>query len=142
VLDVASAGALGTVTVDDQRSYIKIETLHDKNPTKIRTALLEVCGEQTVDCNTDFHFISFPITHFHVGCVTINNDSRPGRPKTSTHEQSVQLVEDFLAGDRRVTCKEISQGTGISLTYVFRILTNNFAEKKNVCPMGPSLLDC
>jgi hypothetical protein len=27
VLEMASAGASGTVTVDDQRSYIKIETL-------------------------------------------------------------------------------------------------------------------
>jgi len=32
---MVSAGALGTVTGEDQRSYIKIETLHGKTPTEI-----------------------------------------------------------------------------------------------------------
>ena len=35
VLDMASAGASGTVTGEDQRSYIKIETLRGKPPTEI-----------------------------------------------------------------------------------------------------------
>ena len=51
---MVSAGASGTVTVEDQRSYIKIETLRGKNPTEIHSALREVCGEQTVDCSTVF----------------------------------------------------------------------------------------
>jgi hypothetical protein len=49
---MASAGASDTMTVEDQRSYIKIETLPGKNPTEIHSALLEVCGEQTVDRST------------------------------------------------------------------------------------------
>jgi hypothetical protein len=49
---MASAGTSDTVTVEDQRSYIKIETLHGKNPTEIHSALREVCGEQTVDRST------------------------------------------------------------------------------------------
>jgi hypothetical protein len=66
----------------------------------------------------------------------------PGRPKTSTDEQSVKLVADLLAEDRQATCEEISQGAGISPTSVFCSLTKQFAEKKNLCPMGPSLLEC
>jgi hypothetical protein len=50
---MASAGASGTVTVEDQRSYIKIENLRGKNPTEIHSALREVCGEQTADRSTD-----------------------------------------------------------------------------------------
>jgi hypothetical protein len=49
---MASVGASGTVTVDDQRSCIKIETLSGKNLTEIHIALREVCSEQTVDCST------------------------------------------------------------------------------------------
>jgi hypothetical protein len=79
---MASAGASDTVTVDDQRSYIKIENLRAKNPTEIHIALCEVCGEQTVDRST----VSCWATRFHEGCVTINDDPRPGRPKTSTDE--------------------------------------------------------
>jgi hypothetical protein len=50
---MASAGASGTVTADDQRSYIKTETSRGKNPTEIHIALREVCGEQTVDRSTE-----------------------------------------------------------------------------------------
>jgi len=67
---MASAGALGTVTVEDQRLYIKIETLRSQNPTEIHSALREICGEQTLDCSTVAHWA----THFYEGSVTINYD--------------------------------------------------------------------
>ena len=86
VLDMASAGASCTVTVEDQRSYIKIETLRGKNPTEIHSALREVCGEHTVDRST----VSRWATRFLEGRVTIKDDPRPGRPKTSTDELSVK----------------------------------------------------
>jgi hypothetical protein len=38
----------GIVTVEDQRSYIKIETLRGKNPTEIHSALREVCGDYQI----------------------------------------------------------------------------------------------
>jgi len=62
--------------------YTKIETLHGKNPTEINRALREVCGEQIVDGST----VSRWATPFREGCVTINDDQRPGRLKTSTDE--------------------------------------------------------
>jgi len=66
VLDTVSPGAFGTVTVEDQRSCIKIETLHSKNPTAIQSALHEVCGEQTVDCSTISHWATrFREGHHH-----------------------------------------------------------------------------
>ena len=49
VLDKASAGTSVTVTVEDQRLYIKTETLRGKNPTEIHSPLREVCGEERVD---------------------------------------------------------------------------------------------
>jgi hypothetical protein len=76
---MASAGALSTVTVDDQRLYIKIETLRGKNRIEIHTALREVCSKQTVACST----VSCWAIRFHEGRVT---DQRPGRPKTLTDE--------------------------------------------------------
>jgi transposase len=89
---MASAGVSCTVTFEDQRSYIKIETLRGKNPTDIHSALREVCGEQTVDRST----VSRWATRFREGRVTINDDQRPARPKTSTDKRSVKLVEDFF----------------------------------------------
>jgi hypothetical protein len=75
-------------------------------------ALREVSGEQEVDLGT----LSRWTTCFPEVCVTINNDPRPGRSKTSTDERSVKLVADVLAEDRKTTCEEISQGIGISPT--------------------------
>ena len=80
VLDMASAGALGTIMVEVQRLYIKTETLRGKNPTEIHSALREVCGEQTVERSTVSHWA----TRFREGSVTINDDQKPGRPKKST----------------------------------------------------------
>ena len=51
-----SAGVSGTVIISDQRSYIKIKTLHGKNPTEIHGALREVCREFIVDYSTVSHW--------------------------------------------------------------------------------------
>ena len=102
---MASAGASGTVTVEDQRSYIKIETLRGKNPTEIHSALREVWGEQTVDHSTVSHWAN----RFCEGHVTINDYPWAGRPKTSTDERSMKLAVDCLVEDHRATCEEISQ---------------------------------
>jgi hypothetical protein len=75
---MASASASGTVTVEDQRSYIKIETLCGNSPTEIHSVLREVYGEQTADRST----VSRRAARFQERSVSINDDPRPGRPKT------------------------------------------------------------
>ena len=136
MLDMASAGASGTVMVEDQRSDIKIETLRGKTPTEIHSALREVRGEQTVNRST----VSRWATRFREGRVTINDGQRPGRPKTSTNERRVKLVADFLAQDRRATCEEISQAAEISPTSIFRILTNDLPKRKICAQWVPRCL--
>jgi len=54
VLDMASAGASGNVTVEDKRSYIKIGTLRGKNTTEIKSALSAVCGDAVWHTGTKF----------------------------------------------------------------------------------------
>ena len=61
----------GTVTISDQRSYIKIKTLRVKNPTEIHGALSEVCSEFTVDRST----VSRWANHFRGACVSIDQGS-------------------------------------------------------------------
>ena len=80
------------LSISGQRSYIKIETLRGKNPTEIHDALSEVCGAFTVDGST----VSRWSNHFLGGYVSIDNDPRPERPRTSTDESSVKLVADAL----------------------------------------------
>ena len=67
----------------------------------------EVCGEFTLNRSTVSHWAN----RFHVSCVSIDSDPRPGRPRTSTDERSVKLVADALEEDRRATCEELSRAT-------------------------------
>ena len=105
------AGISGTVTISDQRSYIKIEILRGKNPTEIHGVSSEVCGEFTVDRST----VSRCTNRFRGGCVRIDNDPRPGRPRTSTDEGTVKFVADALEEDRRATCGKFSRTTGAKI---------------------------
>ena len=84
-----------TVTISDHRSYIKIEALRSKNLIEIHGALSEVCGKFTVNHS----MVSRWDNRFRGGCVSIDNDPRPGRPRTSTDERSVKLVADVLKED-------------------------------------------
>ena len=72
-------------------SYIKIKTLRGKNSTEIHGVLSEVCDEFTVEHST----VSRWANHFRGGCVSIDNNPRPGRPRT-TDERSVKLLTDAL----------------------------------------------
>ena len=102
------AGVSSTVTISDQKSYIMIKTLPGKNLTQTHGALSEVCDEFTVDRRT----VSRWANRFRGGCMSIDNDSRTGRPRTSTNERSEKLVVDALEEDRRATCEELSRATG------------------------------
>ena len=49
-------------------------------------------GEFTVERSTISHWAN----RFRGGCVRVENDPRPGRPRTSTDERSVKLVGQML----------------------------------------------
>ena len=61
-----------------------------------------------MDCSTVSHWAN----RFRGGCVSTDNDSRPGRPRTSTDERSVELVAGALEEDRHAICEELSRATG------------------------------
>ena len=105
-----AAGVSGTVTISDERSYIQIKTLCSKNPTEIHDALSEVCGEFTVDRS----MVSRWANHFHGGCMSVDNDPRPGRIRLSTDERSLKLVADTFKEDRHASarCEEFSRPKG------------------------------
>ena len=48
VIEMASADASGTVTLEDQRSYIKIETLHGKNLIEIQSFMWNKCDRRVL----------------------------------------------------------------------------------------------
>jgi transposase len=89
----------GTVINDDWRAYIKIETLCGKTPTEIHSSLTEVCGVETVDQST----ISRWVQRFLERRLSIENDAKSGRRRTSTDDQIVERVFQIMEKDRRMT---------------------------------------
>ena len=92
VLEMYSAGTLGTVTVENQRSYMKIRTLCGRNPTEIHSTCVKIYREHSMQ-TVHHSAVLYWATHFRDGHVSINDEPRP---KTSTNEQCVRLVVDFL----------------------------------------------
>jgi len=118
---MAAVHVSGTVTNDNQCTYIKIETLRGKTPTEIHSSLMEVCGVETVDRST----ISRWAQRFHEGRLSIDNDPKSGQPRTSTDDQSVEHVLQILEVDRRMTREEIAHCAGILRASAYRILTEH-----------------
>jgi histone-lysine N-methyltransferase SETMAR len=83
------------ISRSDQQSYIKIETLRGKNPTKIHNVLNEVCGDSVVDRS----MVSRWASRFREGRVSIQDDPRSARPVTATDDTSVVIVSTLLEDD-------------------------------------------
>jgi len=99
--EMAAVRVSSTVTNDDQRAYIKIETLRGKTPTEIHSSLMEVCSVEAVDRST----ISRWAQRFQEGRLSIENDPKSGQSRTSIDDRSVERVLQILQEDRRMTCE-------------------------------------
>ena len=84
----------------------------------------EVAGKFTVERST----VSRCVNRFRDGCVSTDNDPRPGRSRTSTDERSVKLVAVAIEEDRRATREELSRATRVPAKSVFHILANDLKK--------------
>ena len=92
------------ISRSDQRSYNKIVTFRGKNPDEIHKAFHEVCGDSVVDRSTATRWAC----RFPEGRVSIEDDTRSGRPVTAKDDTSVVIVSTVLEEDRRRSCEEIA----------------------------------
>ena len=83
MLDTACAGASGTVTVEDQRSYIKIETLSGKTPTEIHS----VCVKFMVSRQ-------WTVVQFPVGLRVFVKDLSPEKITKSQEDRKHQQMNE------------------------------------------------
>ena len=61
----------------------------------------------------DRGMVSHWAERFRSGCVSIDNDPRSGRPRTSTDERTVKLVADVLKEDRCATLFRVKTSPGV-----------------------------
>ena len=67
---------------------------------------------------------------FREGRLSIENDPKSGRHRTSTDDQSVERALQILEEDRRMTCEEITHYAGISRASAYRILTERLHKRR------------
>ena len=123
----------GTMTNDDQHTYIKIETLRGKTATEIHSSLMEVCGVETVDRST----ISRWAQCFREGRLSIENNPKSGRPRMLTDDQSVECVLQILEEDHRMTCEETAHCAGILRASAYHILTERLHKHRIATRWAP-----
>ena len=128
-LEMEPSGVSGTVTIWDQRSYIKIATLRGNNVTEIYDALNEICGELTVDCST----VCCWANSFHGGCVTQDQEGQEHQQMKQVwslwllllKKIIVQNVKNFLEPWAQNLCKKMHKDQPQLLVVGLLILYDN-----------------
>jgi len=77
-------------------------------------------------------------SRFKTGRTSIDEDSRSGRPSTSTDDVHIDAVRHLILQNRRLTLRETAEDVGISFGSCQAILTENStcnASPQNLCPV-------
>lgn len=67
---------------------------------------------------------------FESGRETLNDDERPGRPKTGLSEENIEKMREFIKNNKKSSVKLIEMELGIPQTTAHRILTEVFGFRK------------
>lgn len=102
----------------EQRAVIKFLCTEGAKAANIETRLRLVYGDNTLSKRAVYVWVA----HFKEGRITIFDEPRSGRPKTSTDEASVQIIQNLLKVDRRVTVADAASTTGLSVGSVYSII--------------------
>ena len=109
----------------DIRVVIKYSMLLDKPPMEIHADLVRALSDNAPSVQTVRKWVAA----FQQGREDVEDEERSGRPPTACSEENVELFRAVIAEDRRLTCEELSEMTGLSPASAFRILTNKLNKK-------------
>ena len=78
-------------------------------------------GENTLPYRTVARWVSY----FKEGKSSVKDEACPSRPEQPTSENDVATVQSIVQQDSQSMVEEISDLSGLSLSYVFTILKKN-----------------
>ena len=100
------------------RSYIKCCTRLNIDSKQIFNELCGIYGPQIISMRTGFRWVK----PFKAGKFSVEDDTHPGRPKTSVNNANIGAVKIVVEQDARLSVKDIASCTGISEGSVQTIL--------------------
>ena len=101
---------MAAVSVEEQRSYIKIEYLRGKSGNEIYENLCDACGNNALSFKTVHRWLA----RFSAGKTDISDEARSGRPHEATDPYHIEKVKEVPDEDRRLTCDVVAESVGIS----------------------------
>ena len=110
------------------RSYIKCRIRLNIDSKQILNELCGIYGPQTISMRTVFRWIKA----LKAGKFSVEDDTRPGRLKTSVTKANIAAVKIVVEQDARLFVKDIASCTGISDGSVQTILKKAFGPEKGL----------
>ena len=99
-------------------SYIKCHIRLNIDSKQIFNELCGIYGSQTISMRSGFRWIKA----FKAGKFSVEDDTHPGRPKTSVTKANIAAVKIVVEQNARLCVKDIASCTGISESSVQTIL--------------------
>ena len=110
------------------RSYIKCHNRLNIDSKQIFNELCGIYGPQTISARTVFRWVKA----FKAGKFSVEDDTHPGRPKTSVTKANIAAVKTVVKQDARLSVQDIVSCTGISEGSVQTVLEKRLDLRK-VC---------
>ena len=78
---------------------------------------------------------------FKEGREIFNDDAHPGRPSTSTTDETIEAKKKMILDNYRIAVREVADDVGISLGSCQAIFANVLAIKRAAAMIIPKLLN-
>ena len=117
-------------------SYIKCRIRLYVDSKQIFNELYGIYGPQTISMRTAFRWVKA----FKAGKFSVEDDTHPGRPKTSVTKTTIAAVKIVVEQDVGLSVKDIASCTGISEGSMQTILKKRLDRRKVCARWVPHLL--
>ena len=117
-------------------SYIKCRNRLNIDSKQIFNELCGIYGPQTISMRTVFRCVKA----FKARKFSVEDDTRPGRPKTSVTKANIAAVKIVVKQDAQLSVKDIASCTGISEGSVQTVLKKHLDLRKVCARWVPHLL--
>ena len=118
------------------RSYIKCRIRINIDSKQIFNELFGIYGPQTISMRTVFRWVKA----FKAGKFSVEDVTRPGRPKTSVTKANITAVKIVVEQDALLSVKDIASCTDMSEGSVQSILKKRLDPRKVCTGWVPYLL--
>lgn len=120
----------------EQRVCVKFCCKTDKTFTETWALLQQTYKEDCMSRSQCHEWFK----RFKSGRTSIEEESRSGRPSTSTNDENIDAVRSVIRANRRLTVREVAEEVGISIGSCHEILTVKLGMHRVSAKLVPRLL--